>query len=67
MNKERLKEIITQLKDITAELESEVYSDLEAYKTYGGSTLTYDDTSDKDELCDWNTISCCQKDERMLS
>ena len=28
MNKERLKEIITQLKDITAELESEVYSDL---------------------------------------
>ncbi len=32
MNKERLKEIITQLKDITAELESEVYSDLEAYK-----------------------------------
>ena len=40
MNKERLKEIITQLKDITAELESEVYSDLEAYKTYGGSTLT---------------------------
>jgi len=52
MNKERLKEIITLLKDITAELESEVYSDLEAYKTYGGSTLTYDDTSDKDELCD---------------
>ena len=34
MNKERLKEIITQLKDITAELESEVYSDLEAYKTW---------------------------------
>ena len=52
MNKERLKEIITQLKDITAELESEVYSDLEAYKPYGGSPLTYDDTSDKDELCD---------------
>ena len=52
MNKERLKEIITQLKDITAELESEVYSDLEAYKTYGGSALTYDDTSDNDELCD---------------
>ena len=52
MNKERLKEIITQLKDITAELESDVYSDLEEYKTYGGSTLTYDDTSDNDELCD---------------
>ena len=52
MNKERLKEIITQLKDITAELESEFYSDLEAYKTYGGRDLTYDDISDNDELCD---------------
>ena len=52
MNKERLKELITVLKDITAELESEVYSDLEAYKTYGGKSLTYDDTSDTDELCD---------------
>ena len=52
MNKERLKEIITQLKDITAELESEVYSDLEAYKTYGGRSLTYDDTCDTDGLCD---------------
>ena len=52
MNKERLKEIITQLKDITAELESEVYSDLEAYKTYGGKDISYIDTSDNDELCD---------------
>tara|TARA_B100000524_G_scaffold326771_1_gene210449 strand:- start:166 stop:324 length:159 start_codon:yes stop_codon:yes gene_type:complete len=52
MNKEKLKEIITRLKDITSELESEVYSDLEAYKTYGGRDLTYDDISDNDELCD---------------
>ena len=52
MNKEKLKEIITRLKDITAELESEVYSDLEAYKIYGNRDLTYDDISDNDELCD---------------
>ena len=52
MNKEKLKEIITRLKDITSELESEVYSDLEAYKTYGSRDLTYDDISDYDELCD---------------
>ena len=52
MNKEKLKEIITRLKDITAELESEVYSYLEAYKIYGGKSLTYDDTCDTDELCD---------------
>tara|TARA_B100000530_G_scaffold10058_1_gene8045 strand:- start:122 stop:280 length:159 start_codon:yes stop_codon:yes gene_type:complete len=52
MNKEKLKELITVLKDITSELESEVYSDLEAYKTYGGKDLSYIDTSDNDELCD---------------
>ena len=36
MNKEKLKEIITRLKDITAELESEVYSDLEHIKHMEG-------------------------------
>ena len=45
MNKEKLKEIITRLKDITAELESEVYSDLEAYKTYGGKNISYNAVS----------------------
>ena len=49
MNKERLKEIITQLKDITAELESEVYSDVDAYKNeqaFSASPLDYDEMYD---------------------
>ena len=33
MNKQRMKEIIKQLKDITNELESEVYSDAKSYVT----------------------------------
>ena len=52
MNKERLKEIITQLKDITAELESEVYSDLDAYRTSTCGNVSYTDLSDEEGLCD---------------
>ena len=52
MNRQRMKEIIKQLKDITKELESEGYSDLEAWSISSGSKLSYRDTSDQDELCD---------------
>ena len=51
MNRQRMKEIIKQLKDITNELESEVYSDLDAWSISSGK-LSYRDTSDQDELCD---------------
>ena len=52
MNRQRMKEIIKQLKDITNELESEVYSDLDAWSISSGSKLSYRATSDQDELCD---------------
>ena len=44
MNKEKLKELITVLKDITAELESEVYSDLSQYASdHEKQKVTYGD------------------------
>ncbi len=52
MNKARLKQIIRQLKDITSELESEVYSNPAAYHISRDSELSYSDTNDEDGLCD---------------
>ena len=52
MNKEKLKEIITRLKDITAELESEVYSDLDANRKSTSGNYSYTDLSDEEGLCD---------------
>ena len=52
MNRQRMKEIIKQLKDITNELESEVYSYLDSWSISSGNKLSYRDTSDQDELCD---------------
>ena len=51
MNKDRLKVILSDLKKVIAELESEVYSDIDSYKTLNidyDEVLKYYDTNDDD-------------------
>jgi hypothetical protein len=54
MDKRRLKTLVKQLKDITFELECELYSDPNAYHISSSTetTTTYRDTSDEEGLCD---------------
>jgi hypothetical protein len=48
MDRERLKLIIRNLKLLVESLESEVYSDVDAYKVEHGSGNTYSNESDDD-------------------
>tara|TARA_B100000900_G_scaffold328922_1_gene289261 strand:- start:488 stop:649 length:162 start_codon:yes stop_codon:yes gene_type:complete len=49
MNKSKLKVLVMALKEIVEELESEVYSDVEAYKnqqTFSSAPMKYDEMYD---------------------
>ena len=51
MNKDRLKVILSDLKKVIAELESEVYSDIDSYHTLNinyDEVLQYYETNDDD-------------------
>ena len=51
MNKDKLKVILTDLKKVFSELESEIYSDVDSYKTLNidyNEVLKYYDINDED-------------------
>ena len=54
MDRRRLKSLVKQLKDITFELECELYSDPNAYHISSSSetTTSYSETTDEEGLCD---------------
>ena len=56
MDRRRLKALVKQLKDITFELECELYSDPNAFvnriSSSSETTTTYRDTTDEEGLCD---------------
>ena len=54
MNKGKLKVLVRALKEVVSELESEIYSDVDAYKQYNyeehvGEIANYDEVFEDDE------------------
>ena len=51
MNKAKLKVLVRALKEIVEELESEIYSDVDAYKqpNHVGAVTSYDEVFEDDE------------------